>query len=74
MRINRTFYSPYERDMSVDEFVIGVIFLAIWIWAITVLIQKYDTLPTWAKVIGIICATNPAFSVITLIIVYSAKK
>ena len=74
MRINRTFYSPYERDMSVDDFVIGVIFLAIWIWAITVLIQKYDTLPTWAKVIGIICATNPAFSVITLIIVYSAKK
>jgi hypothetical protein len=50
--------------------------LAFWVWAIYALIKYWKQLPTWAKVIGILglIPVLPIGPIITLVVVYAAKK
>ena len=54
--------------------VILVISLIIWIWAVYALISKWNLLPDWAKVIGVLALIPglPLPSSVTLIVAYAA--
>ena len=52
-----------------------IVILALWIWAVVVLKQHWDTMPDWAKVFSVV-GLLPVFRfgpVLTLICVYITK-
>jgi hypothetical protein len=53
-----------------------LITLALWIWALVYLIQNFDKLQTWAKVIGILglIPQTPLGPIITLVVVKFGRK
>jgi len=52
-----------------------VIALILWVWALIAIIKYWNVLPTWAKVLGLICILTPIGGpIFTLIIVYMGKE
>jgi hypothetical protein len=53
-----------------------LITLGIWIWALVYLIQNFEYLQTWAKVVGILflIPSIPLGPIVTLIVVKFGKK
>ena len=63
-------------DYSIGIFIIGfLISLALWIWAVVILVKYWNQLPNWAKVLGIIgvLPVIPGGSIMTIIVVYIGK-
>ena len=50
--------------------------IALWVWSLYALIHYWNNIPTWAKVIGVICVIPiiPFGPIITLIVVYATIK
>ena len=50
--------------------------VAVWIWAVIVIVKYWKVLPAWAKVVGIlgVLPVVPLGPVVTLIVVYIAKS
>lgn len=63
-------------EMEVEMFLLfSVLVMTVWVWAVIVLIQYWDKLPSWAKVAGLLSLlTEYGGPVVTLIIVYIAKE
>ena len=56
--------------------IILLIFLGLWIWAVVLLVQNGNKMPTWALVVGIIALfiPIPLSSVITIVLAKTARK
>ena len=51
-----------------------IISLAIWIWAVVVLIKYWSKMPLWAAIIGLLAIfTGVGGPILTLILVYATK-
>jgi hypothetical protein len=53
-----------------------VVIIALWVWAIVVLIKNWKQLPPWAKTLGVIGLVPglPGGPIMTLIVVYIGKQ
>jgi hypothetical protein len=50
--------------------------LALWIWAIVILVKYWKVLPEWAKVVGIlgVLPVVPIGPIVTIVVVYIGKS
>ena len=46
-----------EMEMGVGFFLLFILYLALWIYALYILVQNFSILPDWAKIIGILGLT-----------------
>lgn len=77
---------PIENYSSGNKKILGLelglfmilllISMAIWVWAIVVLVKYWKKLPDWAKVVGVlgVIPSIPLGPVVTLIVVYISKQ
>jgi len=63
----------------ISGLIIGIVLLfslALWIWAIVILVKYWKVLPQWAKVVGIIglLPMVPLGPIVTIVVVYIGKE
>ena len=74
------YYSGQDQQIAGVGLTVFIIFLIIdlilWIWAIAITIIAWKTLPEWAKVLAVLglIPIIPFGPIVTLIVVYIAKK
>ena len=62
-----------EEEMRVGFFLLFILYLALWIYALYILVQNFSILPDWAKIIGILGLTLNNISggmLLTILVVY----
>ena len=62
-----------EEEMGVGFFLLFILYLALWIYALYILVQNFSILPDWAKIIGILGLTLNNISggmLLTILVVY----
>ena len=62
-----------EDEMGVGFFLLFILYLTLWIYALYILVQNFSILPDWAKIIGILGLTLNNISggmFLTILVVY----
>ena len=61
--------------MTIGTFLILLLLsMALWVWAIIILIKYWNILPIWAQIIGIIGLLSGFGPILTIIVVYIGKN
>ena len=80
-------YNQYQKNLKNGEpsdgtiaglaigvfFAVFLIVLGLWIWAIVLLVQNWNVLPDWAKVLGILGVLF-GFPILTIIVVFCGRN
>jgi hypothetical protein len=67
---------PNVSDYARFFFILLVVLLVVWLWALYALIRYWSVIPLWAKLIGIIglCSYALGGPVISLIVIYASRS
>jgi hypothetical protein len=57
-------------------FLFFIISLALWIWAVILLVKNWNVIPDWAKVLGVlgVLPVIPGGSIVTILVVLLSKQ
>lgn len=67
--------APLVMGMGIGLFIILLILtIGMWLWAIIALVTYWDKLPSWAQIVGILGIVSGIGPLVTIIVVYIAKK